>query len=59
MKKLVIEPGAIFLIPVAPGRFIPGGVIRADGKGRAVGAFFGPSVRGASDKHGAVQSFIC
>lgn len=49
MKKLAIKPGAIFLVPVAPARFATGVVIRADGRGRAVGAFFGPIVSGASD----------
>ena len=49
MKTLAIEPGAIFLVPVAPARFATGVVIRADGRGRAVGAFFGPTVNGASE----------
>ena len=49
MKKLPIEAGAIFLVPVAPARFAIGVVIRADGRGRAVGAFFGPTVSGASE----------
>jgi hypothetical protein len=49
MKKLAIEAGAIFLVPVTPARFATGVVIRADGRGRAVGAFFGPTVSGASE----------
>lgn len=49
MKKLVIESGAVVLVPVAAAGFAVGVVIRADGRGRAVGAFFGPTVNGASD----------
>lgn len=49
MKRLAIRRGAVFLVPVAPGRFAIGAVIRADGRGRAVGAFFGPTVSGPSE----------
>ena len=47
MKKLIIENGAVVL--VAPSGIAIGVVIRADGKGRAIGAFFGPRADGASD----------
>lgn len=49
MKKLAVKSGAVVLVPVAPTGFAVGVVIRADGRGRAIGAFFGPRVNGASD----------
>lgn len=49
MKKLSIDEGAVVLVPVAPAGFAVGVVVRADGRGRAVGAFFGPKVNDASD----------
>ncbi|TAG05938.1 MAG: hypothetical protein EAZ43_00115 [Betaproteobacteria bacterium] len=49
MKKLAIESGAIVLVPLAPSGFAVGVVICADGRGRAIGAFFGPRVEGGSD----------
>ncbi|HEU5297545.1 MAG TPA: Imm26 family immunity protein [Burkholderiaceae bacterium] len=49
MKKLIIKNGTVFLVPVAPKGFAVGVVIRADGRGRAIGAFFGPRVNGTSD----------
>lgn len=49
MKRLTIENGAIFLVPIGSERFAVGVVIQADGKGRAVGAFFGPSVSSAAE----------
>ncbi|MEW9898391.1 Imm26 family immunity protein [Chitinivorax sp. PXF-14] len=49
MKKLTINNGTVVLVPVVPAGFAIGVVIRADGKGRAVGAFFGPRVNSASD----------
>jgi hypothetical protein len=51
MKMLNIERGAMFLVPLAQGKFVVGVVINADGRGRAVGAFFGPTVSGASEVH--------
>ncbi|MBK6323235.1 MAG: hypothetical protein IPF38_13960 [Burkholderiales bacterium] len=48
-KKLVVLTGSVFLIPLATGGFGIGVLMRADGKGRACGAFFGPRVSGSSD----------
>ena len=49
MKKFAIDTGSVFLVPIAPAVFAIGVVISADGRGRAVGAFFGPTVSGASE----------
>ena len=43
-KKLVVFTGSVFLIPLVTGGFGVGVLMRADGKGRACGAFFGPRV---------------
>lgn len=49
MKKLAIKSGDVFLVPVSPTGFGVGVLIRADGRGRAIGAFFGPRVKSATD----------
>ena len=49
MKKLTINNGAVVLVPVTPTGFSVGVVINADGRGRAIGAFFGPAVNDASE----------
>jgi hypothetical protein len=49
MKRLAIESGAVALVPLSPAGFAVCVVVRADGRGRAVGAFFGPKVGGALD----------
>lgn len=40
-KKLLASNGDVFLVPLSPNEFAIGVLIRADGKGRAFGAFFG------------------
>jgi len=50
MKKLRIPPaGTVFLVPLPPGGFAIGVLVRSDGKGRAYGVFFGPRVSSASE----------
>lgn len=49
MKKLSIEDGTVVLVPLAPQGYCVGVVLRADGKGRALGAFFGPKVTTISE----------
>ena len=49
MKKPRAVAGSVVLVPLAPDEFAVGVVIHTDGKGRCVGAFFGPRVRSASE----------
>ena len=48
-QKRIPANGAVFLVPLPTGGFGIGVLIRADGKGRAYGAFFGPRVAGAGE----------
>ena len=43
-KKLKTPNGSVFLVPLPNGGFGIGVLVRADGRGRAYGVFFGPRV---------------
>src|SRR5664280_79974 len=47
-QKRIPANGSVFLVPLPTGDFGIGVLIRADGKGRAYGTFFGPRVADAS-----------
>jgi len=48
-KKLKAANGSVFLVPLPSGGFGIGVLVRADGKGRAYGVFFGSRVTGADE----------
>jgi hypothetical protein len=47
--RLAVANGAVFLVPLPTGGFGIGVLVRADGKGRAFAAFFGPRVTDATE----------
>lgn len=49
MKEVPIKNGSLFLVPLASGKFAIGVLLHADGRGRSIGAFFGPAVDSSSD----------
>lgn len=53
MKKLAVDQGSIFLVPIATTRFVAGVLIHSDGRGSAVGAFFAPVVSSPTEVNAA------